>query len=141
MKKSTKYIGIALLLCFVVIGIIGANQSKHSQTTIIENKTTTDLSFKIIGVDNEVILDTTLPYQEGTVYDILDLVCKEHNIDYTTKGTGLMVYISSIDHLAEFDYGGSSGWTYTVNGEYPQKGCGAIDVEEGDSIEWIYFYE
>ena len=39
---------------------------------------------------------------------------------------------------AEFDYGNMSGWTYSVNGEFPNVSCSAYKLSEGDYVRWIY---
>lgn len=64
----------------------------------------------------------------GTLEDALT----EVGIEFEENGG----YISSINGLAEGDYGAQSGWTYTVNGEYPTEGN--IVLHEGDSVEFIY---
>ena len=39
------------------------------------------------------------------------------------------------------DYGEMSGWMYRVNGEFPDVGCGAYQLRDGDVIEWLYTRE
>jgi len=31
-----------------------------------------------------------------------------------------------------------SGWMYTVNGEFPGRGCSQYELKPGDIIEWIF---
>jgi hypothetical protein len=40
--------------------------------------------------------------------------------------------------MSEFSCGPSSGWTYTVNGESPDKGCSQYVLHDGDSVEFYY---
>lgn len=47
-------------------------------------------------------------------------------------------YISAINGLAEFDNGRLSGWLYTVNGAYPEKGVAEQTVKNGDVIVFHY---
>ncbi|MCL2492386.1 MAG: DUF4430 domain-containing protein [Coriobacteriia bacterium] len=50
-------------------------------------------------------------------------------------------YVSSINGLAEFSCGPSSGWIYYVNGSSPGYGCGSYTLYGGESISWSYTLE
>lgn len=47
-------------------------------------------------------------------------------------------YVSSINGLSEFTYGTGSGWMYSVNGWFPNYGCGSYPLSGGESIRWVY---
>ena len=47
-------------------------------------------------------------------------------------------YIEGINNLYEFNCGSGSGWMYRVNGVFPNYGCSQYQVEDGDTIEWLY---
>lgn len=47
-------------------------------------------------------------------------------------------YVEGINHLYEFDCGKESGWTYKVNGWYPNYGSSEYSLKNGDSIVWYY---
>ena len=49
-----------------------------------------------------------------------------------------MAYVSGIGNLYEFDFGGLSGWVYSVNGRMPSVSCGEYVLSDGDKIEWMY---
>lgn len=89
-----------------------------------------------------VILETqAVEYEEGdTVYDILQSVCQENEIQMEASWTPVYnsAYIEGIQNLYEFDCGELSGWMYCVNGTYPNYGCSAYEVAPGDQIEWHY---
>ena len=57
-------------------------------------------------------------------------------MEYT--GSGSNIYIEGINNLYEFDGGRNSGWMYSVNGWYPNYGCGTYKVKENDVIKWNY---
>ena len=57
-------------------------------------------------------------------------------MEYT--GAGSTIYIEGINNLYEFDGGNNSGWMYSVNGWYPNYGCGTYRVKQSDVIEWNY---
>lgn len=71
-----------------------------------------------------------------TVLDVLLKAAGTNNVDYS--GGGASAYVRGIDNIYEFDYGQTSGWTYTQNGVMIQKSCGAVKVTAGDRIKWIY---
>ena len=71
----------------------------------------------------------------ATVFDVLEAAAKENGITlkYQSKS-----YIQAINGLAEKDCGGSSGWTYKVNGVKPNKSAAKYELADGDIIEWYY---
>ena len=40
--------------------------------------------------------------------------------------------------LSEGDCGNGSGWMYSLNGKYVQKGCKQQKVSDGDVVKWRY---
>lgn len=71
--------------------------------------------------------------QGATVYDAL---CASG-----VSVGGSSTYVSSINGLAEFSCGSSSGWLYFVNGSSPSGGCGSYVLRGGESITWVYTLE
>lgn len=71
----------------------------------------------------------------ATVFDVLEAAAKENGITlkYQSKS-----YIQAINGLAEKDCGGSSGWTYKVNGVKPNKSAAKYELADGDIVEWYY---
>lgn len=73
----------------------------------------------------------TLKLPEGaTAYDAL-------------AATGLSLegsssYVSAVNGLAEKMMGGTSGWTYTVNGTMPMAAASNHILHEGDAVRWVY---
>ena len=76
----------------------------------------------------------------ASVFDVLKKVCKDNkiHIESSTSPVYKSVYVEGINQLYEFDCGPSSGWLYKVNGEFPNYGCSAYMVEDGDNIDWEY---
>ena len=73
--------------------------------------------------------------QGATAFDVLKALCDENGISlkYQRK-----TYIQGIGGLNEKDCGGSSGWTYRVNGELIKKPASSYTLQNGDVIEWRY---
>lgn len=79
--------------------------------------------------------ETYTAEQGATVFDVLKALCDENGISlkYQRK-----TYIQGIGGLNEKDCGGSSGWTYRVNGELITKPASSYILKNGDVVEWRY---
>lgn len=94
-----------------------------------------------VPTDGEILPVTTVEFTPGeTVFDVLNRVCGVADIQIEYGWTPLYdsYYIEGINHLYEFDCGSQSGWMYKVNDWFPNYGCSAYKVENGDSIVWCY---
>lgn len=104
--------------------------------------------------DDGIILNkTTVHVEQGaSVFDVLKKVCAENrcsnNCQYC-RANGIQLeyrftpmynsyYIEGIHQLYEFDCGDNSGWMYSVNGVFPNKGCSQYKVKSGDTIRFLY---
>ena len=77
----------------------------------------------------------TFTFNEGaTVYDALCALGLSVNAHGSSYGT----YVSAIGGLAEKQYGGTSGWMYSVNGSAPSVSCGKYVLKDGDTVSWYY---
>lgn len=89
-----------------------------------------------------VILGATeIEFTPGeSVFDILLRATRESNIHMEFREDNLYSgkYIQGINYLYEFDGGPLSGWMYKVNGKFPNYGCAAFTVSDGDAIVWLY---
>lgn len=74
----------------------------------------------------------------ANVYEALLKCCQAHGIAVVASNTMYGMYVSSIGGLAEKEVGRMSGWTYTVNGNYPPKACDKYTLSDGDSVNFIY---
>lgn len=63
---------------------------------------------------------------------------QKSGLSFKTTSTGFGPYVAAIGDLSEKDYGGSSGWTYSVNGSSPSKTSAKYTLKDGDSIVWTY---
>lgn len=110
---------------------------KGTSATINKNKV--NISIDTYTVNNQSIIDlTAINYQDGdTVWSATKRLLDDKGITYTynSKKTG---YVSEINGIKELDYGAESGWMYSVNGDYPDTGCGDYEISAGDTIRWRY---
>ena len=93
--------------------------------------------------DGIILPETEFTLDEGsTVYDCLIYAAKKYKIQIEDNTQTLTdhsrAYIAGINYLYEFDYGNLSGWMYSVNGEFADRGCGEYTLSDGDIIKWQY---
>ncbi len=115
-------------------------------TTPTEDTSQTDENGKIkvtVSVDSSRIAAYGIdPFQVEQVVEldpgasVYDALCA---LNLPVSGTSY--YVSAINGLAERQGGQGSGWTYSVNGEFPSKSCGKYFLAGGEQIAWIYSTE
>ena len=125
--------------------------TKLKDNTLIEKGQTDTCTISIVC---DTILDNTdnlneekAPFvptvsfaQGDTVFEVLKRVCDATNLQIEYSYTPLYesYYIEGINHLYEFDVGPESGWMYKVNEWFPNYGCSAYTLKNGDDIVWCY---
>lgn len=113
-------------------------------TKPVEKPTTSSGSkivFSIVISSSEVSLPPTeMEIKDGdSVLSALIAITKKHKVQMDYRGgQGASAYIEGIDNVYEFDRGQGSGWMYRVNGVFPDRGAGAIQLQDGDRVEWLY---
>ena len=75
---------------------------------------------------------------DDTVYSVLKRACRENGIKMSARKTVYGMYVVGLNNIDEFDCGGSSGWTYYVNGDFPNVACDKYELHGGESIEFKY---
>ena len=84
---------------------------------------------------NPVSSGGTFTFNEGaTVYDALCAL----GLSVNTHGSSYGTYVSAIGGLAEKQYGGTSGWMYSVNGTTPMTACSNYVLSNDDNVVWYY---
>ena len=96
---------------------------------------TVTVSVTSSAVGNPVSSGGTFTFNEGaTAYDALCALGLSVNAHGSSYGT----YVAAIGGLAEKQYGGTSGWMYSVNGTTPMTACSNYVLSNGDSVVWYY---
>lgn len=96
---------------------------------------TVTVSVTSSAVGNPVSAGGTYTFNEGaTVYDALCALGLSVNAHGSSYGT----YVAAIGGLAEKQYGGTSGWMYSVNGVTPMTACSNYVLSNGDNVVWYY---
>lgn len=114
----------------------GGNASSGGQSGSQESSyVTVTVSVTSSAVSNPVSSGGTFTFNEGvTVYDALCALGLSVNAHGSSYGT----YVSAIGGLAEKQYGGTSGWMYSVNGTTPMTACSNYVLSNGDNVVWYY---
>lgn len=114
----------------------GGNASSGGQSGSQESSyVTVTVSVTSSAVGNPVSSGGTFTFNEGaTVYDALCALGLSANAHGSSYGT----YVSAIGGLAEKQYGGTSGWMYSVNGTTPMTACSNYVLSNGDNVVWYY---
>lgn len=114
----------------------GGNASSGGQGGSQEsNYVTVTVSVTSSAVGNPVSSGGTFTFNEGaTVYDALYAL----GLSVNARGSSYGTYVSAIGGLAEKQYGGTSGWMYSVNGTTPMTACSNYVLSNGDNVVWYY---
>lgn len=108
----------------------GTNTNSAASSTV-----TVSVSVSSSAADGRVSGSAHPTFKKGaTAYDAL---CAT-GLSVSTKSSQYGLYVSAIGGLAEFEYGGKSGWMYSVNGSAPNVSCGKYVLKDGDSVSWYY---
>ena len=95
----------------------------------------------LVPEDGILYAEKEVTFYEGeSVFDVLQRETQDASIHMEFEWTPLYdsSYVSGIGNLYEFDCGELSGWTYSVNGWFPNYGASRYIVSQGDKIEWHY---
>lgn len=112
----------------------GSSQGTNANSAV-SNTVTVSVSVSSSAADGRVSGSAHPTFKKGaTAYDAL---CAT-GLSVSTKSSQYGLYVSAIGGLAEFEYGGKSGWMYSVNGSAPNVSCGKYVLKDGDSVSWYY---
>lgn len=155
LKKSFTLL-IILLFSTILLNACGVLPNKPSgiENNEINEKNSLKENVNESSVDNTIIHSITISeeteevplkptnqeIEEGeTLLDALIAITKSEGIQMDYRGgQGGSAYVEGIDNLYEFDRGPGSGWTYRVNGKFPNRGVGLVSLCDGDRVEWFY---
>ena len=96
------------------------------------------VSVESSSVGNPVSSSGSFTFEQGaTVYDALCALGLSVNAQSSQFG----VYVAAIGGLAEKEYGGTSGWVFTVNGGRVNTSASSYRLSDGDVVRWSYVTE
>lgn len=111
-------------------------------STILNNLDQLDEEkLELVPEDGILLAETVVPLEEGdTVFDVLQRVTQEQKLqmEFSTAPLYDSKYIEGIANLYEMDCGPLSGWTFSVNGEFPTYGLNQHTLHDGDVVRLLY---
>ncbi len=111
-------------------------------TTILNNMDKFNTDKLDVLPENGIVLEKcTVSFKQGeSVYDMMVRTLKSRKIhmEYSYTPVYDSAYVEGINNLYEFDCGEGSGWTFSVNGAFPNYGCSKYILKDGDAVEWHY---
>ena len=96
---------------------------------------------ELVPEDGWLLEPTEVVFYGGeSVFNVLQRTCRQKKIHREFSNTPIYnrAYIEGIGNIYERDVGDLSGWMYSVNGWFPNYGCGRYALKDGDVIEWVY---
>ena len=96
---------------------------------------------ELVPEDGWLLEPTEVVFYGGeSVFNVLQRTCRQKKIHLEFSNTPIYnsAYIEGIGNLYERDVGELSGWMYSVNGWFPNYGCGRYALKDGDVVEWVY---
>lgn len=84
---------------------------------------------------------TTVELQEGdTAFSVLQRVTAAYGIQMESSWTPVYnsAYVEGIGNLYEFDCGETSGWMYSVDGQFSSYGSSSSVLQDGAVVQWAY---
>lgn len=96
---------------------------------------------ELVPEDGWLLEPTEVVFYGGeSVFNVLQRTCRQKKIHMEFSNTPIYnsAYIEGIGNLYERDVGELSGWMYSVNGWFPNYGCGRYALKDGDVVEWVY---
>lgn len=147
-RKAFALLFAALLSVFACCAAPKPAESGHTCTLFIECKTILDNiedldpdKLEVLPEDGVLLEKCTVSFNEGdSVYDMLVRETRSRGIHMEASYTPAYesAYIEGIGNLYEFDCGEGSGWTYSVNGVFPNFGTSKYELHDGDEVELRY---
>lgn len=95
----------------------------------------------LLPEDGWLLAPTQVAFYRGeTVFDLLQRVTREKHIHLEFSKSPLYnsAYVEGIGNLYELDCGAASGWMFQVNGTFPNVGASAVELQDGDQVQWSY---
>lgn len=113
------------------------NKQQTTPTQKVEPKQTVTVS--VVSDTGTILSPTKVEIKEGqTVIDVTLAILKQRGIQVSVTGSGSSAYVEGINNLYEFDKGPLSGWMVKKNGVKLTRSSGAVQVKNGDTVQWIY---
>lgn len=93
----------------------------------------------LVPADGLLLPPTAVMLSGGeSVFDVVFSAAQANALHMEYTAGSATAYIEGVGNLYEFDAGPTAGWTYSVNGTFPNQDSSTYFVKDGDSIQLIY---
>lgn len=141
--KRFKFIALLLVVCMFPIALFGCNTER------VSFKVT--LSGKVEGATENLFGPTEITIEQAASKAtpvVLDALAEAlHELGITVKYTDDEMNVSAIGDKVEKQTRDDDGkvtddyfWEFTINGEKPNGRAGAVEIKDGDVIEFVYVH-
>jgi len=115
-------------------GLFGSDKTDQVEQTTIQVSLILDFS-----EDNIQTFDNIELEKETTVFELLEKITQENNLEFSYKDYGLELgaLVESINNISN-DTKADLFWNYWVNNVYAEVGASNYHLKDGDKVEWKY---
>lgn len=128
-----KKLGLVLLLGISLSVVSGCTPAGN--TTASSSEPTTSSTQEMITVNLKVVNEgeevSNEEVETTETTSLLDIMEKDHNLEVDN---GMIIGIDGTKQ----DEQAALYWTYTINGEWAEKGAGETFLKSGDQVEFTY---
>lgn len=125
--------------CCLLSLAVAAGGCERSRTAALEPRQigTVDLSIEF-GDAGPGPIRVAIPCSErSTVFSTLQRADRQGDLYFGASGQGERAFVHSINGIAN-DSSEGRYWVFQVNGTLAERGCGVVEVDPGDVIQWRY---
>lgn len=132
MKKFIKGLSILVLGGTLLVGCqndAGNQKNTNESTAVSSQAEAINVTIKVEN-DSEEMANQSIEVAEGTT--LLEVLEDNFSVETTDEG-----FIIGIDGVSQDEANGSY-WTFTINGDWGEKGAGATILSDGDEVVFSY---
>ena len=100
-----------------------------------KNSCSNSFTYKNNASSYEALANETISIKRGSsVLEALKSLLNKNNISFVENNG----YVSAINNIKEFEHGNNSGWMFTVDGNFSEKGSDQTILSDNQSVIWFY---
>lgn len=133
MKKLIKGFFVLLMGTLILTGCQGGSDSSSEtseSSSTVESKEATIQATVKIEKDGEETNSKTVEVKEGT--SLMEVLEEDFEVETSSDG-----FVTAIDGTKQDDTEGKY-WTFTINGDWGEKGASDTILEDGDEVVFSY---
>lgn len=133
MKKLIKGFFVLLMGTLILTGCQGGSDSSSEtseSSSAVESKEATIQATVKIEKDGEETNSKTVEVKEGT--SLMEVLEEDFEVETSSDG-----FVTAIDGTKQDDTEGKY-WTFTINGDWGEKGASDTILEDGDEVVFSY---